>query len=236
MNLHYRRPRRKPLLRRRHRVARLTYAKYWKNEYEKHGSKAFYHILWTDETKINQRCPDVIQKVLRRPNEEYHPKCILPTVKYDGGSVKLWGSMSAKGVRTLHVISGIMDSDVYIDILKQNVKASRTKLGLTRKFLFQQDGDPKHTSKKTINYIEKNIKKYIKNWPAQSPDLNPIKHIWWILQKAVEARKPKSLKECEQFCHEEWEKIDPSVCANLIETYHHRLDAVIKANGGHTKY
>ncbi len=58
------------------------------------------HVLWSDETKINLFGSDGVKRVWRQPGEEYKDKCVLPTVKHGGGSVMVWGCMSAAG--TVH--------------------------------------------------------------------------------------------------------------------------------------
>ena len=65
-------------------------------------------ILWSDETKINVFGTDGFKTVWRHKGEEYKEKCMVPTVKHGGGSVLMWGCMSAAGVGELHFIDGIM--------------------------------------------------------------------------------------------------------------------------------
>jgi hypothetical protein len=60
--------------------------------------------------------------------------------------------------------------------------------------------------------------------PSQSPDLNPIKHIW------------RDLTELEKICREELEKLPKYRCAKLVTSYPRRLEAVIAANCASTKY
>ncbi len=55
-------------------------------------------ILWSDETKINVFETDGFKTVWRRKGDEYKEKCMVPTVKHGGGSVLMWGCMSAAGV------------------------------------------------------------------------------------------------------------------------------------------
>ena len=83
----------------------------------------------------------------------------------------LWECFAAGGTGALHKIDGIMREDNYVDILKQHLKTSVRKLG--RKWVFQVDNDPKHTSKVVAKWLKDNKVKVLE-WSSQSPDLNPI--------------------------------------------------------------
>ena len=76
------------------------------------------------------------------------------------------------------------------------------------------------------------------DWPAQSPDLNPIEHLWHHIKKELGQypTQAKGVWEIWERAAEVWEGIEPEVCQNLIESMPRRLEAVIKAKGGHTKY
>ena len=76
----------------------------------------------------------------------------------------------------------------------------------------------------------------ILEWPSQSQDLNVIEHLWRDLKIAVQRRSPSSLTELERICREEWEKHHKYRCAKLVVSYPKRLEAVIAAKGGSTKY
>ncbi|KAI8522083.1 hypothetical protein Bbelb_018370 [Branchiostoma belcheri] len=123
-----------------------------------------------------------------------------------------------------------MDSTKYQDILAKNVSKSVKQLKLGRRWTFQQDNDPKHTSKSTKAWLEKKGWKVLE-WPSQSPDLNPIENLWWDLKKAIAARKPKNIAELETFAHEEWAKIPKERCQKLVSGYRARLQQVIAAKG-----
>ena len=75
-------------------------------------------------------------------------------------------------------------------------------------------------------------------WPAQSPDLNPIEHLWAHLKRKLQGYEtaPKGILEFWERVQVEWEKIESSVCQELVESMPRRVEAVLKAKGGYTKY
>ncbi len=79
---------------------------------------------------------------------------MVPTVKHGGGSVLMWGCMNTAGIGELHFIDGIMNSQMYCSIRKEKMLPSLRALG--RRALFQQDNDPKHTSKATVGFLKEN--------------------------------------------------------------------------------
>ena len=78
----------------------------------------------------------------------------------------------------------------------------------------------------------------VMTWPAQSPDLNPIEHLWSHLKRQLQGYEtaPKGILELWERVQVEWEKIEPSVCQGLVESMPRRVAAVLKAKGGYTKY
>lgn len=110
------------------------------------------------------------------------------------------------------------------------MKESAAILGLGRRFFFQHDNDPKHSSILVKTYLQR-AKVNVMDWPAQSQDLNPIENVWDELKTRVHARRPSNLVKLEQFAKEEWAKIPQEVCQKLFQNYHKRLQAVINQKG-----
>ena len=71
---------------------------------------------------------------------------------------------------------------------------------------------------------------------TQSPDLNPIEHVWDLLATRMESYKPKNLNELRDRIKEEWAKISAIDVQKLILSMPESVAAVLKAKGGHTKY
>ena len=71
----------------------------------------------------------------------------------------------------------------------------------------------------------------------KQPDLNPIENLWTILKNKVSEGQPNNAKMLEQAIKEVWVRdISLAYCRNLVESMPRRLEAVIKAKGGPTKY
>lgn len=134
--------RKKPFTSKINKAKRLKYAK----EYLKKDQEFWNRVIFSDESKFNIHGSDSGQKLWRKPNTELQLANLNATVKHAGGSVMVWGCMSAGGVGNLAFIDTTMDSKAYLEILKTNLLRSAEKLGLNQSFIFMQDNDPKHTS------------------------------------------------------------------------------------------
>lgn len=205
------------------------------NEWSSYENEDWDKIIWSDETKINLFSSDGRKRCYRKANSALELKNCLPTIKHGGGSIMVWGCMSSKGCGNLVIIRGTMDKYVYKTILTKNLRASAIKLGLEEDFIFQQDNDPKHTSQYVSDYfVKKDIN--LLDWPSQSPDLNPIEHLWDHIKCEVRKKKPKNIKELEKYVIEIWNSIDPEVCKKIVRTMYDRASEVLKSKGGHIPY
>lgn len=192
-------------------------------------------VIWSDESKYNLFGSDEKVMVWRSRGEEFDPKCTVPTVKYGGGSVMVWGCFTKAGVGKLYILDGTMDRFYYRRILEENLLPSIHQLGLGTNFMFMHDNDPKHTSALVNDWLRNNNIKVLE-WPSSSPDLNPIEHLWDELERRMKKHHPKNKAELGQCLLEEWQKIELPVLAKLVDSVPNRLDECIKMKGYPTRY
>lgn len=230
-NFHGRSARKKPYISEVNRKKRLEFAKQHINKDESYWND----VIFADETKINLFGSDGRTMVLRKANEELNPKNLNSTIKHGGGSLMLWGCISAGGVGNMTFINGIMNKEMYLEILKQNLKQSAEKLGIEKTFKYYQDNDPKHTAEIVRLYLIYNCPKVIKT-PPQSPDLNPIENCWSYLKTQVRKRNCTNIQQMKSVLQEEWEKIDSGLTKKLVGSMKKRLQGVIDSKGYPTKY
>ena len=195
-------------------------------------------VVFSDESRFGLFHSDGRARVWRQAGERHHPDCVTPTVKFGGGSVMVWGCFSWWGVGPLVVVKGTLDQDGYVDLMSEHLVPYLKQVDKqSHGVVFQEDNASCHTSKYATWWRQThNIPRM--PWPAQSPDLNPIEHLWDHLDRQVRKRKhlPTSLPELEAALQDEWSKISLSVLRKLISSMPSRRDAVIKAKGLHTPF
>lgn len=224
-------PRKVPLLTARNIRKRLSFAKIHVNW----PLEKWRNILWTDESKIVLFGSGGKRMFVRRPpGTEFLPQYTVKTVKHGGAKIMVWGCFSYHGVGPIHRIPGIMDAVGYVDIL-QNVMLPYAEEDMPLKWIFQQDNDPKHTSRRAKVWFQQNNIE-VMEWPAQSPDLNPIENLWADVKKAVYKAKPTNAEQLWTVVHQAWSEIPAKRCQTLVDSMPRRCVAVIKNNGCTTKY
>ena len=92
------------------------------------------------------------------------------------------------------------------------------------------DNDPKHTSKVARNYLA-NQDYTVLDWASQSPDMNPIEHLWQMVKTAIFKRvdRASSLDDLFEIVKEEWRKIPLAEMQKLVHSMPKRCKAVLKS-------
>ncbi len=125
------------------------------------------HVLWSDEIKIK--------------SSVYKDKCVLPTFKYGGGSVMVWGCMSAAGTGELQFIEVTMNANMYSEIQKQSMIPSLRRLG--RMAVFQHD-----------------------NNHCLAKEAEGKGNLWGILKRKMEELKVSNIHQLRDVVMEEWKR------------------------------
>ncbi len=121
---------------------------------------------------------------------------------------------------------------VYQENLEHFMVPSADQLFKDADFIFQQDLAPAHTAKSWLNDHGVGVL----DWPANSPDLNPIENLWGIVKRKIRNKRPKNANELKATVKETWASIPPQQCHKLITFMPRQIEAVIKAKGAPTKY
>jgi transposase len=221
----------KPFLTEKQRKARLRFCQSVKDM----TSEDWRQVLFSDETKINCKGSDGKKKVLCVPQKRFDRRRVSGTLKFGGGSIMVWGCMSWHGFGRSCRVQGIMTGEIYKGILKNTMLPSAKDAFGTKKWVFMQDNDPKHTSGVCKKFLaEKKVT--CLRWPSQSPDLNPIEHFWGRvkerLQRLGKARNPDHLWEMVQpFLADLRKGEELETIRNLIDTMPARIQKCIKERG-----
>lgn len=193
-------------------------------------------MINSDESNFQLVNRKGVQRVWRFKNEKYLPQFVKSRVQAGGGSICVWGCIAHSGAGVCKTYSGKMNSVLYIDTLENELKASVDLLmDGSEDWYFQQDNAPCHKSRVVTSYFDTNQIK-VMPWPARSPDLSPIEHIWTMIDQKLTGQTISNLLELEVAVVKAWNEIEPSTCANLIESMPRRVELCIKARGGHFNY
>ncbi|GFX35106.1 transposable element Tcb2 transposase [Trichonephila clavipes] len=104
-------------------------------------------------------------------------------------------------------------------------------------FILMDDNARPHRARIVEEYLEDHGLERME-WPARSPDLNPIEHLWDYLCREVAALNPppRLLHELKQGLLCVWSSLPIPVSDNLINSMGNRCRQCIHVRGGHIPY
>jgi len=194
-------------------------------------------VLFTDESRLCVDFSDRRARVWRMTNERFAPVCIAEHDRYGKGSVMVWAGISMQGKTELHIVeNGTLTAERYCnEILDVYVRPYAGAIG--QDFILMDDNARPHGARITNQYLDAATIVRM-DWPARSPDMNPIEHVWDMLQTAISARpvQPTTIAQLRLALLDEWAQLPQHKIRGLISSMQRRCQAVINARGHRTRY
>ena len=192
---------------------------------QEHLDDNWEQTFFSDETAFM-----LFRNTVKRWHKGERPVRRMPK---DRTKVFAWGGFCIEGKLDLFCFTETMNAEFYVNILRNNVLGIERLLG--DEWRFQQDNDPKHTSRLAKAFLKDNVPEVL-DWPSYSQDLNPIENLWSIVKGNVEKQMPKNVNELKCYMAEKWRDIPKSTLISLVRLMRHRCELVIQANGEHISY
>nr|CAH7725600.1 unnamed protein product [Callosobruchus chinensis] len=147
-----------------------------------------------------------------------------------------WRNVLFSNESRFELVRGTMTGAYYLqNIINAIVQPLRNEIG--DQFIFMDDNARPHRTRTVQHALEnRNIARL--EWPAMSPGMNPIEHVWDYASRAIfnQNNPPRSKQELIVAATEEWDNIPQEVINNLIIGMQRRIDTLLRSRGGSTKY
>ncbi|GFW49023.1 transposable element Tcb2 transposase [Trichonephila clavipes] len=194
-------------------------------------------VLFTDESRFSLSSYSHRILIWRERGSRNHPSNIIERDRYGGRGVLVWGGIMLGSRTDLHIFdAGSVNGTRYCnEILLPYVRLFRGAMGL--QFLFADDNAPCHRTVAAEHILEsENIERM--DWPARSPDLNPIEHVWDFLGRRLAARTspPVTIRELRLALQDEWAAMPQQLIHTLILSMSRRSETCLAARRDHIPY
>ncbi|ROI47935.1 Transposable element Tc1 transposase [Anabarilius grahami] len=199
-----------------------------------HARRPHRGLDLTAVLRRNRLKADGRQHVWRRVGERFADVNVVDRVAHGGGGVMVWAGI-CYGQRTqVHFIDGILNAQRNRDEILRPIVVPFIH---DHHLMLQHDNARPHVARICTQFLEaENI--LVLAWPACSPDMSPIEHVWDALDRRIRQRVPVpvNIQQLHTAIEEEWTNIPQATVNNLINSMRRRCVALREANGGHTRY
>ncbi|GFV83975.1 transposable element Tcb2 transposase [Trichonephila clavipes] len=209
----------------------------WCREHRNWRDDEWGRVLFTEESRFCLSSDSHRILIWRERGSRNHPSNIIERHRYGGRGVLVWGGIMLGSRTDLHIFdAGSVNGPRYCnEILLPYVRLFRGAMGL--QFLFMDDNAPCHRTVAAEQLLEsEDIERM--DWPARSPDLNPIEHVWDFLGRRLAARTlpPVTIRELRLVLQDEWTAMPQQLIDTLILSMGRRCETCLAVRGDHIPY
>jgi hypothetical protein len=217
------------------RAARIAFAR----KHQGWSEEQWMRVLFSDEKCFYGKGFCGQTWVRRPPGEAFNPEYCVPKTAHPI-KVNVWGCFSAAGPGYLHIFYDNLDSATYRTILDDHLLAVAKRdfpsdSHAIIPWHFLQDNAPMHKTAIVSEWFHRKGVSVLE-FPAYSPDLNPIENLWSIMAREVNKRQCGTVEELSDVVLEVWNETSADQFRKLARSMPRRCAAVLEANGWHTKY
>ena len=224
--LHARTPSSKPLLKETHEYARYLFAEEhvnWDHEWD--------NVIFMDESYFLGG-KSRMQYVRRYKGQRYNKKCVRQYRNRSVATANVWAAISLHGISDLHFINGRLNGERYRDeiLIDSLMPFIDNALPVRDNYMLLHDNCPIHKSRIVQQWLETKNNVQVIDWPAVSPDLNPIENIWGDMKRQianVDVTNTDSLKREMQRIWLSYRGDRNFVVRNSINSMHSRCQTLI---------
>jgi hypothetical protein len=238
---HQRVARKVPYLRMNHKRDQM----HWARKYKPFDDGDWGKVIWSDECYIYLGDNGGRIYVTRCLDEEFEEDCLVPTFKQSSVCVMVWGCIMKGRKGPLVVLEypggkgGGMNTARYQEqVLEGVLKEFYEQMDAERDgVIFQQDGAASHRSKSTKKWLSDHGIPLLFH-SASSPDLSPIEPVWHELKTIIRGLRhpPNTTQQLIAAVHDAWETLPiPDVNKHIVRMPD-RVEAILAAKGGHTRF
>ncbi|GBO34810.1 Transposable element Tc1 transposase [Araneus ventricosus] len=196
-------------------------------------------VSWSDESRFLINHVDGRVRVRRLPGEQLLPSGTAGHTQACGGGIMLWGEFSWAALGSVVVVEQTMKAANYLNIIADQLHLYMAFVFPIRNGIFQQDNAPCHEARIVLELFEEDTDEFhLMSWPPNSPDLNPMEHIWDVMERQLRTQTPPcpNISTLRDRCLDIWYNLSPVMYQKLVASMPRRVAAVLKAKGGETRY
>ncbi len=194
------------------------------------------HCVFADESRFALYCHDGRRLVHRRQGERLQDDYVAERHGNRNACVMVWGAIHHGGKSELVIVDDTLHMDGYVGI-SRNQLLPFAKATFRDNFIFVHDNATPHTGHVTANFpVQEDVN--VMDWPAKSPDMNPIEHVWDKMGVIIRdmGNPPTNLAQLRDAVVRAWAQIPMDDIAHLVATMPNRVAALEAAYGGNTTY